>query len=53
MESNLPLERTIGVGILVRDRRGLPPLAAHPPWLAILGFHGGDLAYWEGYYSYG
>jgi len=28
---NTPLERTIGVGILVKARRGLPPLAAQRP----------------------
>ena len=29
--ANTRIERTIGVGILVEERRGLPPLAAHPP----------------------
>jgi hypothetical protein len=29
--SNTRIERTISVGILVRERRGLPLLAAHPP----------------------
>jgi hypothetical protein len=28
---NTPLERTIGVGILVRARPGLPPLTAERP----------------------
>src|SRR3990172_5802546 len=28
---NMWIERTIGAGILVEARRGLPPLAAHPP----------------------
>jgi hypothetical protein len=30
------IERTIGVGILVKESQRLTPLAAHPPWLARL-----------------
>jgi hypothetical protein len=32
--SNTRIERTIGAGILVKERRKMAPLAAHPPCYA-------------------